>query len=249
MAARVLVFAVAIALWQLAASGDWAGPDTIPTPHAVLDALGTLIGEGSTWAALQQTMVPWVAGVAITMVAGVLLGLLLGFSRFAYASTRGLFDFLRAVPPVALIPLALLIVGVSDTLKIVLIVNVCLWPVLLQTMYGVRAIDPMARDVAQALGMNRVQTNRWIVVPSILPYLGTALRLAAILALLVTIGTELLAGVPGLGFQIGLDQSSNALADVYALVLIVAVIGLVISQALALLERTVLRWHPAHRSP
>jgi NitT/TauT family transport system permease protein len=246
--ARVAVIAALVGVWAVVASSEVAGPGTIPAPRDVAGALWTMLGTSDLYDALGQTMGAWALGVLVTLALGVPLGVLLGRSRIVYASTRGVFDFLRSVPPVALIPLALLILGVSARLKVVLIVEVCIWFVLLQTMYGVRSAEPQLLDVARSLRLGRAGTVRWVLVPTALPFLGTALRLTAVLALLVTIGVELLGGVPGLGLQIFQFQTANATADVYALVLLVALLGLIIARVFSSLERYMLRWHPSQRN-
>jgi ABC-type nitrate/sulfonate/bicarbonate transport system permease component len=245
---RVGVVGALVGVWAVVASSGVAGPGTIPQPTDVADALWRMLGTSDLYHALGQTMGAWALGVLVTLALGVPLGVLLGRSSIVYTSTRGLFDFLRAVPPVALIPLAVLILGVSTRLKIVLIVEVCIWPVLLQTMYGVRSAEPQQLEVARSLRLGRAGTARWVLVPTALPFLGTALRLTAVLALLVTIGVELLGGVPGLGLQIFQFQTANAVADVYALVLLVALLGVTISRVFSSLERYVLRWHPSQRN-
>jgi NitT/TauT family transport system permease protein len=242
---RLLVIAVLVGLWALA--GSSAAGATIPSPSSVAPALWHQLGSHALYSALGQTMGGWAIGLALTMVIGIAVGLLVGLSDTAYRSTKGLFDFLRAVPPVALIPLAVLVLGVSTQLHVVLIVEVCVWPVILQTTYGLRSVDPLQREVGRTLRFSPVQTFRWILLPSMLPYLATALRLAAVLGLLVAIGVELLGGVSGLGQQIFLSQSTNATPDVFAQVLIVAVIGIIVSQVFAALERRALRWHPSQR--
>jgi NitT/TauT family transport system permease protein len=247
VAGRVVVVALLVVIWAIVASSSLAGAGTIPSPPDVVSAAWGLLGDGALHHALGQTLQAWIVGVVLTLALGVPLGVLLGRSRFAFASTRALFDLLRAVPPVALIPLALLILGVSMRLKIVLIVEVCIWPVLLQTMYGVRAVEPQLLDVARSTRLRRSQTIRWVLIPSALPYIATALRLTTVLALLVAIGVELLGGVPGLGLEIFTAQTANAIPDVYALVCFVAALGILISHVFSRIERRALRWHVSQR--
>jgi NitT/TauT family transport system permease protein len=234
-------------LLQLCADLEVGGKDALPKPTEVLPALWRALGESTTWSALGKTMTAWAAGLSISIVLGVLLGIVLGSSALAYRSTRGVFDYFRSVPPIALIPLGVLILGATSTLEIVLVVVVCVWPVLIQTMTGVRDVDPAARQAGRSLRMSRWQTLRWILMPSTLPFVGTGVRLAAIMALMVCIGVELLAAVPGIGLEIVSRQSAGAFAELWAFIAIAAVLGILISQVFLWLEKRLMPWHPAHR--
>jgi NitT/TauT family transport system permease protein len=244
---RLVVLAALIGVWWWAAAANWGGRGTIPTPREVADAIRWAFESHTVRAAAGQTLTAWALGLAITIVLGILVGLVIGLSETAWRSTRGLIDFLRAVPPVALIPLGVLIVGVSTTLKVAMVVEVCVWPMILQTVYGLRAVDPVCILAARSMRVSRWQRARWVLLPSAWPFIATGLRLAAVLALLVSIGVELLGAVPGLGLQIALNQTAGTAAAVYALVLIVGALGVLVSQCAWRLERRALRWHPSQR--
>lgn len=238
---RVLVVAALIGLWQLLTRGALKG--TVAPPIPVVKELWSLLDEPSFHTSLWQTMSSWAAGLLISMVGGVAVGLLVGSVPAVYRSTSSLFDFLRAVPAIALIPLGVLVMGGNANLTIALVVLICIWPVLVQTTHAARAIDPMMFDVARVMRLRRGHTIRWMLMPAMLPYLGTALRLAAIMALMGCIGVQLIASVPGLGNDINANQVVNNVTTVDALVLVVAVIGIVVSQTFGWLEQRMLRWH------
>jgi NitT/TauT family transport system permease protein len=240
---RALVVVALVGLWQFLAKG--ALEASVPPPVPVVKELWTMLGEASFYTSLRLTMSSWGIGLLISMVGGVGLGLLIGSVKAVDRSTSWLLDFLRAVPGIALIPLGVLVLGQNAKLTITLIVLVCIWPVLVQTRHAARAIDPMALDVARVTRLGPQQTVRWILFPAMLPYLGTALRLAAVMALMACIGTQLIANIPGLGHDIRDNQIVNNITTLYALVMVVAVLGIVISQGFGWLERKALRWHPS----
>lgn len=238
-----------LAILQLCADRDVGGKDALPKPTDVGPALWRALGDATTWSALGKTLTAWAVGLAISIVLGVVLGIVLGSSARVYRSTRGVFDYCRSVPPIALIPLGVLILGATATLEIVLVIVVCVWPVLIQTMTGVRDVDPATRQTGRSLRMSRGQTLRWILLPATLPFVGTGVRLAAVMALMVCIGVELLAAVPGIGLEIVSRQAAGAFSELWAYVAISAVLGIVISQVFLWLEKRLMPWHPAHREP
>ncbi|PXY24686.1 hypothetical protein BAY60_19455 [Prauserella muralis] len=244
---RAAVVAALLGFVHLLASADVGGAGTIPSPVEVLRALVAEVPTGELALAVWDTVRAWFVGLALSAVAGVALGALVGSSDLAYGATKGTFDFLRSVPPIALIPLAVLILGVTADLKIVLVVWVCTWPVLLQTMSGVHDVEPLAKDAARSMHMNRRQVLRFVTVPAAMPYIGTGLRIAAVMALLVCIGVELLAGAAGVGQLIFFHQTSGQGAEMWATIVVAAVLGIAVSQVFGVLERRVTRWHPSQR--
>jgi ABC-type nitrate/sulfonate/bicarbonate transport system permease component len=232
---RGLVVIAVVLTWIGLAAGPLAS--SLAGPGAVLRELGTVLTGEKFWTSLGHTASGWAIGLALSMALGVLLGLVIGSSTFAFGSTQLMFDFLRSVPPVALIPVGVFVVGGNLTLKIALIVVVCVWPVAIQTMHGVRSIDPRMLDIARTMHLRPAQTVLWILLPGMRTFLSTALRLAAVMALMACVGVELFASVPGLGFDIYESQSANDLPGVATMVAVVAVLGIAISQLFAAIER------------
>ncbi len=114
-------------------------------------------------------------------------------------------------------------------------------------LYGVADVDPVARDTARSYGFSRLSIARTVVWPTALPYVLTGFRLAAAVALILEITAELVVGVPGLGQQIGVAQSSGAVPETYALVIVVGLIGVLVNLFARLLEKRLLHWHPSIR--
>ena len=221
-------------------------------PHfpTVLDGareLVTQVRSESFWARVSETLVGWAAGFLIAALIAVPVGLLIASNRFVFRSTRLIIDFLRPIPPVAVLPLAVLLVGTGTEMKIYLVAFSAVWPVLFQTVYGAQDVDPVARESARAYGLNRFQQYRHVVLPSAMPYIATGLRLAATIALVVTIATELIVGSVGLGYEINQVRYADNTPAMYALIFVAGVIGWLITMAFSFAERRVLHWHHSHR--
>jgi ABC-type nitrate/sulfonate/bicarbonate transport system permease component len=199
------------------------------------------------WVALAQTVRGWALGLAIAMITGVLVGVLLGSVPFLRAVTASTIEFLRPIPSVALIPLVVLIYGSRPQSALVLVVYAAFWQVLVQVLYGVADVDPVVRDTARSYRFARWTVIRTVVWPTAMPYVVTGFRLAASVALILEITAELIVGVPGLGRSIGVAQSSGAVAQTYALVIVVGLLGVAVNAVARAVERRALRWHTSVR--
>ena len=219
----------------------------LPPTSAIAAALGVLVTDATFWTAIGQTLRTWAIGLILAMVVGVVLGLLIGSSRWATRFTSSTIEFLRPIPSVALIPLAILVYGTGMQATLLLVVYASFWQVLLQVLYGVQDIDPVARDTARSFGLGRIARARVVTWPTALPYVVTAFRLAASVALILALTGELIIGTPGLGQRVALAEQSGAVDRMYALILVTGLLGVAVNLGARALERRVLRWHPSIR--
>jgi ABC-type nitrate/sulfonate/bicarbonate transport system permease component len=219
----------------------------LPPASTVLVQLVHYLGQASFWGDVGQTMLSWALGLVIAIVAAVVLGLMIGSSRFLGRATHSTIEFLRPIPSVALIPLAVLLFGIKMESSLLLVIYASFWQVLLQVLYGVQDVDPVADNTAKSYGLGRIARVRYVVWPTVLPYLMTGVRLASAVALILAITAELVIGSPGLGKQIGLTQSGGAVPEMYALIVATGVIGVLINVGVRIVERRVLTWHPSVR--
>lgn len=237
----------AIALWELVARvgilpGDYIPPPTIVAPRAV-----ALLLENSFQAELTATLRGWVMGMLLSSLTAIPLGLLAGSNLHLYRASRALVEFLRPIPSVAMIPLAILVFGISHQMKLFLIVYATFWPLFIQSLYGVQDVDPVAKDTARSFGLSRVAIFRCVTLPSAAPYIATGLRLASSIALILAITAELVAGVPGIGRAFLQSQFRGSYASMYALIVISGLLGYLLSAMFAAIEKRGLRWHTSHR--
>ncbi|GAA4607285.1 ABC transporter permease [Actinoallomurus liliacearum] len=219
----------------------------LPPFSSMVSALADEAGTGTFWRALLETLRGWAIGLAIATVAGVVLGILVGGLPVLRAAMASTIEFLRPIPSVALIPLAVLLYGTAMRSTLLIVVYASFWQVLVQVLYGVRDVDPVARETARSYRFRALTQVRTVLWPTALPYVMTGFRLGAAVALILEITGELVIGSPGLGKQIAVAQSSDAVATMYALVIVVGLIGVVVNVAVRAVERRVLRWHPSVR--
>lgn len=219
----------------------------LPPVSSTLMEAARLIIDPSFLGDVAATMSAWVVAVAMAMVIGVPLGILLATSKASYALSSSVIAAIRPIPAVALIPLALLVWGNGMPIKVGLALFGIIWPILFNTMYGVHDIDPIARDSARSYGIRRGRFLRRVVLPSTAPFILTGLRIAASLAFIIIVSTELFAGTrDGIGSFILLTSSSGGeTKTVIAGALWAGVIGVLINIVLVQIDDRAFRW--AHR--
>ena len=237
-----------LATWELIPRLGLIDERFLPPASEVIAALVVDFGLTAFWVAVGETMKAWFLGLLMAVAAAVLLGFIIGSSDFLRKATNSTIEFLRPIPSVALIPLAVLLFGVKIESSLLLIVYASFWQVLIQVLYGVADIDMVANNTAKTYGLGRMARIRYVVFPTALPYLMTGVRLAAAVALVLAITAELVIGSPGLGREIALAQSGGAISGMYALVLATGLIGVLINMLMRQIEKRILGWHSSIRS-
>ncbi|MET4134096.1 ABC transporter permease [Pseudarthrobacter sp. PvP090] len=234
--------------WELIPRLGIIDPAYLPPASEVIAALVVDFGLTAFWVAVYETMKAWFLGLLMAVAAAVVLGFIIGSSNFLRKATNSTIEFLRPIPSVALIPLAVLMFGVKIESSLLLIVYACFWQVLIQVLYGVADVDMVANNTAKTYGLGRMARIRHVVFPTALPYLMTGVRLAGSVALVLAITAELVIGSPGLGREIALAQSGGAISGMYALVLATGLIGVLINMLMRFIEKKTLAWHSSVRS-
>ena len=224
--------------------------DFLPTPTDVLSELVTLLGDESFIRDIVATVLAWAIAVLISVAVAVPAGLLLGSLPWLRTGTRVLIEFLRPIPPVALIPLIIMTVGSGPEAKISLAFYASVWPILFNAVYALGEIDPLLVDTARACGAGRVRTLATVAVPYAAPFVFTGIRLSAAIALIVVVSTEFLAGATlGIGTVILTASSGAGRMDlVLAGAVTAGVIGYLVNEGLAALGRRWLGWSPLGRA-
>jgi ABC-type nitrate/sulfonate/bicarbonate transport system permease component len=240
-----------IAIWELASRLELVNPLYLPPfSEVAVTVVQVLIGDQyrvQFWTALGTTMLGWSVGLVISLVLGILAGLLIGSNRWIREFTHSTIEFLRPIPSVGLIPIAVVIFGLRPTATIAIVVWACFWVILIHVVYGVTDVDPVAESTARSYGFGPLARARYVVWPTMLPYLMTGLRLSGTIALVVAVTIEIVVQAPGIGQMIAQYQSAGNARVVYALALLAGAIGLIINLALQRLEASVLSWHPSVR--
>ncbi|MCX4458437.1 ABC transporter permease subunit [Streptomyces sp. NBC_01728] len=218
-----------------------------PPTSRIADALGQEVTDRAFWTALGDTLTGWALGLAIAVGAGVVVGLVVSVVPYLRKATASTIEFLRPIPSVALIPLAVLLYGTELRSVLLLVVYASFWQVLVQVLYGVQDVDPVAEETARSYGLGPWARVRHVLWPTALPYVMTGVRLAAAVALILAVTAELVIGAPGLGARIAVAESSQAVPDMYALVVVTGLLGLVINVGARTVERRALAWHQSVR--
>ncbi|MFC9910265.1 ABC transporter permease [Streptomyces sp. NPDC127197] len=221
--------------------------DHFPPTTRIADALGREVTDGAFWTALGDTLTGWALGLAVAVGAGVAVGLVVSVVPYLREATASTIEFLRPIPSVALIPLAVLLYGTELRSVLLLVVYAAFWQVLIQVLYGVQDVDPVADETARSYGLGTWARIRHVLWPTALPYVMTGVRLAAAVALILAVTAELVIGAPGLGARIAVAQTSQAVPEMYALIVVTGVLGLLINVGARTVERRTLAWHQSVR--
>jgi ABC-type nitrate/sulfonate/bicarbonate transport system permease component len=247
MIAPTVAVICVLALWELVVGLGLLNENSVPSMSATVAELAELLGDAAFWSAVGNTLQGWALGLGIAAVLAIPLGILIGSSATAYRSVRFVVEFLRPIPSVALVPLAVLIYGVGLESKVFLAAFASFWPLFVQTLYGVQDVDPVATDTARSFGLNRFERLYKITLPSAVPYIATGVRISSSVALILAVTAEIVIGSAGLGREINVARSSGAVELMYALIITTGLLGWLLNIATTQAERRVLHWHPSQR--
>lgn len=247
MLGQVAVCAGVLALWEAGVRVGWVDPSLLPPPSQVGGFVRTLPVDPAFWDALARTLSSSLAGLLLACIVGVPLGIAIGANQRLYRATRLLVDMGRSFPVVALMPVMVLLMGTTPKMLVVVAMLATLWPILLQSSYGARSVEPLLVDTVRVFRVPARYRFTRVMLPTAAPFIATGVRIAATFSLLVTIGTELLSATPGLGREIAAAQEGANFPLVMAYVFYCGVLGLALNAALGRLEKKLLSWHPSAR--
>jgi ABC-type nitrate/sulfonate/bicarbonate transport system permease component len=246
--AAAVSIAAFLALWQYVSRSGLISEQDLPAMTTTFQELWSMMHTREFWTAFGQTVRGWALGLGIATALAVPIGIVLGSSQFAGRAFRVPIEFLRPIPSAALIPLLFLTLGTTLKSEVFLAAFGAFWPLLVQTIYGVRDVDPVALDTARSFGIGRFERLYRIKLPSAVPYIATGLRISSAVALILAFTAELFMGIPGLGQIMNVSESFGLTVRVYALALATGFLGLAIYVVFSAIERRALRWHPSQRA-
>jgi ABC-type nitrate/sulfonate/bicarbonate transport system permease component len=213
-----------------------------------------LTAFGDTWQAdrLQADVAPSLlrlfAGYLLAALIGIGLGVAIGLNRRLRATVEPVLEFFRAIPPPVLVPVIMLFAGIGNGMKVTVIVFGCIWPILLNTVEGVRAVDSVVLDTARSYGVNGPARLTRVVLPSAAPQIAAGLRQALSIAIILMVISEMFAASNGLGFTIVQFQRSFAIPEMWSGIILLGLLGFVLSLLFRLAERRALRWYEGLRA-
>lgn len=183
------------------------------------------------------------AGFLLAVALGVGIGALIGSLRPVRAFCEPVLEFLRAIPPPVLVPVLMLFAGIGDTMKVLVVISGCLWPILLNTVEGVRAVDEVLADTCRCYGV-RGRSRLWhLVIRSASPQIVTGMRQGLSVGIILMVISEMFAASNGLGFSIIQFQRSFAVTEMWTGILLLGILGFVLAALMQLFERRVLNWY------
>lgn len=239
MIARAMAFpAVVLVLWELAGRTIAPPTDSTTRPSEIAVALMSALADGSLVKSTLETLTTATGGFAIAVIIGLCVAIPLGLSRKLRSIVGAPIELLRPVPPVALIPLGILMLGFGPSMEIMIVAFACVWPVLVMSIAAVRGIDPRLLEVAKNFEFGWGERITKIILPFIVPRVFVGLRLAAGVALVVAVTVEIAANPRGLGYELILAQQNLRPARAYGLLIWIGCLGWVLNWGLVALERT-----------
>jgi ABC-type nitrate/sulfonate/bicarbonate transport system permease component len=237
-----LVLAILLALWEYASRATPRLDFYIPPVSRILGALSSLLISGEFASHLLSTLSRFLQGYTIAALVAVTFGILLGYFRLLHSLFGIVIEFLRPMPSVAIIPVAVLALGIGDPMIIAVTVYASLWPILINTIDGVRHIEPTLIDTARTFGLSRWQILSRIILPAASPYIMTGLRISLSIALILVTTAEMIAGSRGVGFFILDQERSFQTNNMYAGIIVVAALGYGLNRLFIAVDASALRW-------
>ncbi len=243
---QIIVVAAVLAVWKLGT--EWADSLYFPSPNKVFAEVwnGWILDWSNTWEDnLQPSLMRLLSGFFLASFFAITTGIAIGRSRTLGDYVEPIIHFVRSIPPPALLPLFLVLLGIDDTMKIVLIATGVFPPILLNTIDGVRSIDPLYLDTATAYRISRSRRLTHVILPSAGPKIFAGLRISLSIAVILMVISELIAATNGVGFRILQAQRQFKMVDLWAGLVVLGTMGAFLNGVLSLVERRVLRWRRA----
>ncbi len=242
------LLALLVMVIELASRTALLDPIYFPAPTRVLSRLSELIVTFPFWMHISSTLVRALVGFAAAMIIAVPIGLLVGESRFFRNLLEPLIEVLRPIPSAAIIPVAILLFGIDNSMKIAVIIFGSMWSTIVSTTDGVTGVDSLLIDTGRLMRFNRFQILFRIIFPSALPNIMTGMRISLAIALILTITSEMIAGSNGLGYFILDSQRSFMFPDMFCGIIIIGAIGYLSSRGFVAVDRRLLYWFYASKS-
>ena len=239
----VLFLGALLAAWEIVAQAQWINPLIVPPLSRILRIFWEQVSSGQIPAQILVSMKRAAAGYFLAAAVFIPLGIFMGLSQRIYSLFEVIVEMLRPVPPPVLIPLAMLFFGLEDEMKIFVIFFSCAWPILLNTLDGVRNIDRLLLNTAQTFGLSHVKIIWQVVLPACSPQIMTGLRISLPITLILVVISEMVGSTDGIGYFILDSQRRFKVAQMYAGMLALAVLGYALNLLFNLAHRALLPWH------
>jgi ABC-type nitrate/sulfonate/bicarbonate transport system permease component len=239
--AALFAFAL-LAIWQVLSDLQVISPVFFPSPTRAISELASRLADGSAYPSILSTCLRMFFGWICASALGVVLGAVIGSSRIGREYLEPTLEFVRPLPASAIIPVAILFLGLTNQMSIAVIAFGAIWPVLLSSVYGFGSIQSRLKEVSAVLGLTRTEYLQKIAIPSAMPDILSGIRVSLAISLILAVVTEMQASLSGIGRDIFMAQRSFRSADLFAGLILLGVIGFTVNYALAMFENRALRW-------
>ena len=232
-----------LVVWEIVAQAEWVNPLIVPPLSKILTIFAETIADGQIPSQIFVSMKRALVGYLLAAVVFIPLGILMGLSPTFYRLFEVVVEMLRPVPPPVVIPVALLLFGLGDEMKIFVIFFSCAWPILLNTLDGVRNLDWVLLNTARTFGLPRRKIIWQVILPACSPQITTGLRVSLPIMLILVVISEMVGSTDGIGYFVLDSQRRFKVAQMYAGMLALAILGYSLNQVFNLLHRRLLFWH------
>ncbi|AEV83282.1 ABC transporter permease [Actinoplanes sp. SE50] len=239
---RTAAIVVLALIWEISPRLGLVDRTFLPPLSEVLVAWWDLVKSGELLEHTEASLTRSLAGFGLAIVISIPLGLLIGWYKPVANLLTPLLEVFRNTAALAILPVFVLILGLGETSKIAIIVYACAWPILLNTVSGVRTVDPLLIKSARSLGLGPARLFQKVILPAAVPTIFTGIRLAGAYSILILIAAEMVGAKAGLGYLINYAQYNFAVPDMYAGIITISGIGLIVNQILILIERRFSTW-------
>ncbi|MGB5111992.1 MAG: ABC transporter permease [Mycobacterium sp.] len=237
-----IVLALLIAFWEIAPRVGIVDKTFLPRFSDVINALVDLATSGQLTEHISASVGRALKGFVVAVVVAVPLGIVIGWYRPVAQLINPFLELFRNTAALALLPVFILILGIGETSKVALVIYACIFPILLNTISGVRTVDPLLIKSARSLGLSSFRLFQKVILPAALPTIFTGIRLSAAASILVLVAAEMVGAQSGLGYLIMASQLNFQIPQMYAGILTIALVGLIFNFVLVLIERRFSRW-------
>jgi ABC-type nitrate/sulfonate/bicarbonate transport system permease component len=214
-----------------------------PSGEAVLSKTWQIWFPNGLVSELVPSLLRVVVGFSLALVLGIGLGVILGVFRSGELAARPLTETLRAIPGVALLPISMMFFGTGESMKLVMIVFVSMWPIVLTTIDGVRSVDPALKSVMDAFKLRPQERFRHVYLPAAMPQIFSGARISLAIAVAVMVAVEMYGTPGGIGYFIRNAQQTFKITDMWTGLLILGIFGYLLNIAFRIIENRVLGWH------
>jgi NitT/TauT family transport system permease protein len=243
--ARWAVVGAFLLLWEIAPRAHWVEPAFLPPFSEVMRTGWRLLASGQLVQHVQASLSRSLTGFLLAIGYAVPLGLLIGWNRRLAATVSPFLEMLRNTAALALLPVFILLLGIGEASKIAIVLYSCSFPILLNTVSGVRGTDPLLIKSARTMGLSQLQLFYKVILPSAVPTIFVGIRLAGAYSLVVLVAAEMIGAKAGLGYLIIYAQYNFQIPQMYFGILTITVIGVVFNALLVQLERHFTAWKPS----